>query len=1622
MDPTLPDDVLPPAVGRRGSHVNAGHDGHPPSPAERRKTSATTASSKPGFFSRVTTFRKASDSGLEDIKGPLGLTTLHKPLGSVVADIIFVHGLGGGSRKTWSKNENPELFWPAEWLPNDQDFRNVRIHTFGYDSNYDKSSILNVHDFAKSLLEWVTNSPDIPRDSRAPLILVCHSMGGLVAKKAFILSKQLSEYEKFSTVVRSIFFLATPHRGSNLADILDKILQVSPGARPFVNDLQPNSVMLEAINEEFPHYCRDLHLFSFYETLPMNFGIKKGLVVPKDSATLGYENERRMYLDADHRGVCKFESRDSPNYRAVRNALADAFNHVKLTLGIPKKTTDIEQLHIMNDSLDISDSPEDDFLRVDALRLPGSCAWIVDRSAFQSWKADGYPQLYWITAKPGAGKSVCCSYVLNELRQANYNCAFYFFVHGDKVKSSMGKFFRSIAWQMASTDLKIMESLGRVCKKNPQLFQEDYRTIWRKLFLECIFKCPTDQPQFWVIDALDECKTDSELVPYLLQAAATGFVRIILTSRTTFDSYGLPISSRITIHTDAVSESTTESDIELYLRANINNLPGRDRQHTLRLLLEKSSGCFLWVRLALQELRHVSTKTGIERILEATPSDMDQLYNRILDTIFSRAREQKMVLAVLDWTACASRPLTTNELYEALRIDLQDDIDDNLTRFINNNCGELVIIDPQNNVRMIHLTARDFLFSPKNVSTIRLDRRVGHKRLATVCLRYLTGPEMAGPKPRKLSASHMVTERKVFAAYACNAWFEHLSHVSSDDDEFAEALLRFAKSPNILSWVEYTARDSNLGRLIQAGQALRTYVQRRKKNTIPFGNIVKHNELLDSWAIDLIRLVTKFGVNLKSSPTSIHNLIPPFCPERSALRQQFGSSNRSIKVGGLPLPTWDDCTSTITLPESTTALATGPSMFAIGMQNGAIAIYDEIVYQELRTINHGEPVKKLLFGEKESLLISAGLKQIKVWNVATGELYWTFDVPAPFISLALADEDRLLLASVRTNELIIYDLHAGYDRAPTSWLSEDEEEHSSHFRRPVTTAISGDQTLLAVAYRGQDIFVYDIENECTYDVYGKDEGSLGAQAEKRKGIASAISLIFSKATETKLLVVGYNDGVLNLFNMAEGTLQARAPANAHVLASSANGLTLAAGNSGGTIHIFEFDTLRTLYRIQAEEMNIKQLAFSLDNHRLLDIQGRHCRIWDPPVLVRQQLDDEESDTISVSTAPQDFSLQESITTTIITALSHDNGGIAFYGKDNGCIYLFDIQSGKELKELLRHTLHIPIVQLQFDVPSSTLVSTDSSGRTMAHKLFRSRDGWSVGSQSLDHRTDSAVAVNQMLVNVGCTRILLATSQFDALLSIGTESGELERVMWPNRQHYRWSLHPQEREQIVLLMEGRAHIYNWDSLARLSDEVGILLESTALPEMSVRAIHPCFDSQYLATVFSESHNARSRSKLMIWDANSISPGAMSIAAVPHFQPLADHVQYLIGTYGHRVVFLHLDGWVCSADSHSFDDEYYDRHFFIPADWLSTTGLLRMDIVKNGTILFVKADSLITIRRGMEFFEHGQSRGLAKRPALARSVASDPTDAGHNSVFEHSRNLSNATNRSNLSIRWKNRQDA
>ena len=279
---------------------------------------------------RFTSFVGRKESS-DDIRGPYGLHLLYAPATTIV-DLVFVHGLGGGSRKTWSLSEDIDSFWPQEWLHLEENLENARCHTFGYNADWmsRKKHAFDVHDFGKALLQALADSPDLKNRQDCPLVLIGHSMGGLVIKWAFMLAQQDPAYRELKRRIQTLFFLGTPHRGADLAKLLSNILYITYGSNLFVVDLQETSKSLQHLNEEFRHCSESIQLYSFYETREMNVVVGSRLVVPKHSAILDYRNEiSSPLLDTDHRGMTKYNSREDPNYVSVRNALIAATEKVR---------------------------------------------------------------------------------------------------------------------------------------------------------------------------------------------------------------------------------------------------------------------------------------------------------------------------------------------------------------------------------------------------------------------------------------------------------------------------------------------------------------------------------------------------------------------------------------------------------------------------------------------------------------------------------------------------------------------------------------------------------------------------------------------------------------------------------------------------------------------------------------------------------------------------------------------------------------------------------------------------------------------------------------------------------------------------------------------------------------------------------------------------------------------------------------------------------------------------------------------------------------------------------------------------------------------------------------------
>ena len=336
--------------------------------------------------------------------------------------------------------------------------------------------------------------------------------------------------------------------------------------------------------------------------------------------------------------------------------------------------------------------------------MEGSCKWLAEKASFQQWldPQPKSPRIYWINANPATGKSVLSGYIIDHLESLNLSCSYYFFRHGDKVKSSLSGFLKSIAYQMASANSQVREKLVSLMDRDIRFDKDDERVIWRKLFGLGIFRAELRTQQYWVIDALDECTNTTSFFQLITKIEENLPIRILITSRKTpeiaahFQDLQSQSPTRAAFFEEEISLDNTSGDITLYLRSYMEKLPVtgiRARQELLQKVLDKSSGCFLWVKLVLKELEGAWGQHQIETVLEEVPVDMDPLYTRSLALMASKpVRTKELAKAILTWTMCATRPLSLMELQYALKLDIGDNIEE-LAKAVASLCCQLVYVD-----------------------------------------------------------------------------------------------------------------------------------------------------------------------------------------------------------------------------------------------------------------------------------------------------------------------------------------------------------------------------------------------------------------------------------------------------------------------------------------------------------------------------------------------------------------------------------------------------------------------------------------------------------------------------------------------------------------------------------------------------------------------------------------------------------------------------------------------------------------------------------------------------------------------------------------------------------------
>ncbi|KAK3901199.1 hypothetical protein C8A05DRAFT_35131 [Staphylotrichum tortipilum] len=534
---------------------------------------------------------------------------------------------------------------------------------FGYDADVTKFvgpvSQNNVRDHAFDL---IGDLAAIRGTISVPIILVVHSLGGLVAKKALCLSEQAGEtrLQQLHANTTGLAFLGTPHRGAGLAPFATGVARVLKAARKRVNSeilsvLQRDSEALADIDASFATWLRkrgdrvEVTCFSEEHELP---GI--GLVVSKESSQIsGYP---RYTIPANHMNMVRFSDPEDIGYRRIQHP-----EHVRGCL------------------MSLSFESMNERYFETEINIEGTCTWLKYHAVYQAWLGN-QRGLLWIKGKPGTGKSTLMKYALRDMKaSAAWDMTilhFFFHGRGSRLQKSPVGLFRALIHQIGMVDDQYIHPLLDDFRARTSAVQS---WSWTALELEehlgssVLPAVLMDRPVRIFIDALDEC---GDVAARRLVESLAKIQRLCSRSR-----FGLSIcfSCRYypiiapDICEEIRVENENENDISLYiqqqLQLRIDDQPG------LRLLEkaieERSQRVFQWVVLVVPRVGWLFEEgNSVNQLLayiKQIPAELHSLYTDIFATLISKQPARSLKL--FQWVCMARKAFSISELRDAMNVD-----------------------------------------------------------------------------------------------------------------------------------------------------------------------------------------------------------------------------------------------------------------------------------------------------------------------------------------------------------------------------------------------------------------------------------------------------------------------------------------------------------------------------------------------------------------------------------------------------------------------------------------------------------------------------------------------------------------------------------------------------------------------------------------------------------------------------------------------------------------------------------------------------------------------------------------------------------------------------------------
>lgn len=1241
----------------------------------------------------------------------------------------------------------------------------------------------------------------------------------------------------------------------------------------------------------------------------------------------------------------------------------------------------------------MTESPDGDYNFFHDRWMPGTCSWVTSHEAFVRWTDDLQlkPRVLWINGKAASGKSILSSFVIDHLIQRGLPCQYFFIRFISPAKRMLAMILRSLACQVANSVPTYAGELRKLIAAATDLKTADYRNLWQWLFTQSLLQLNLGSPLYWVLDGLDEAEQPASIIKLLSELRLTTIpLRVLVVSRKTHEISSAFQKLAKQVHMETICMEGNLTDFRSYIDQEMDLAGDASyRENVTARLLERAKGNFLWVHLAVQKINLCHTKPDVENSLMELPSGMEALYHRMAISVQSRksASDQRLGQSILNWATCAQRLLSIEELGDALDNDGLLEIH----RTVGDLCGGFVIVDHDGKVTMIHETAREYLTKrSEEERPLFIHRQSTNDILFKRCIARLTDKSLRSQINRNRPPALL--------DYAVSAWSSHLFLGSAISQEILEILVSFLKGPHILTWIYVAARGKKLEILVASSRHLTEIAFKLRK--IGDDEFLLHREagaVIESWAADLLKIIGKFGSNLKDHPDSIYKLIPPFCPEDSIMYQQFGKKeSRAIHVSGITTATWDDCLARFTLSEGVVAssvVAAGSHIFVLTMirKTSQVIVYNSATFEEQRRITHPERVLSIQANKLGNILVSYGYVTTKVWDVANGDCLKTVKNPPkhprPHTILLSEKPNKILVCGEdRCTRSVSLDEEAGEEWTIHSQIEEQSLDDTA-VSFPTCSALSPDGNMIAFGYRRHPATAWELEptmlvGQCNFPL---DETDMTIEDNTWGEVFKLVWHPFSGE------VFGLTQvGLLFRWNPYEEETNASIQAGAHSLAVSTDGSLIATGDAVGTITIYATADFTVLYKLASQDP-VLYLSFSIDSRRLYDIRGSYGNVWEPNPLVRlADASDHNSDSCSKT---ESFARASLLTEhhavridSVITLSGQSVGPLYCYGTEDGVAILGESGRGK-VCELERLASYMSIEHVTWSEDGRFVAIADLSGKLTVKKVVRSSEnpaGWQVTSEFSLIVPSEQGHINQLLFHPTSHELFVSTP--GTIYSVDLNSKTITKsTLIIKICEVKWAWHPTLADTLLGFETSSVHVFSWTKLRQLEmrsyfpPRVGSSA-SVNLPSLSQnhagglqkdaetlgRMVSNLDSSQILLEVLPPGASGQMKRQYLLFDMNDLQLGSsnessgQSNEVLPYTlipteiascirQPLA----FLSRS---RLAFLDVDRWICTwrlppwtGKPSEPSVKAIERYYFLPGDWATSDEARLCTITPDGTLL-------------------------------------------------------------------------